>query len=330
MNEFIRSPKSSKSKLLANINRGLKLTANGKGLKELNILINWKNSIQLMLNQVSEDNPAKLSDLKRKQFPMSMNDDMQRVNPYLKDDQSFTINCAYCSAAYDLRRRGFDVEADDYHNNADIDSSINSIFEIYSWWTHKNTVPFYSNKELKQKRFDELYPGYRFMSASDYSCSDIEAELISQGNNARGQISLMWTFGGAHSLIYEVLNGKVILRDCQHSKIRHLGEYYGYLDRLYYFRTDNEEPTERILKCVKNKLFDTTCPKDNDYALLSLDSLASQFRINNFAVTRYKTFIKVHLKQNSLCYLLIYQNGSIKYINAIEHERKSSWKNTRK
>lgn len=330
MNEFIRSPKNSKSRLLANVNKGIKTTVYDKGLKELNILIDWKNSIQLMINQISEQNPSSLLNLKRKLKLMSMDDDMLRVNPYLKDDRTFTINCAYCSAAYDLRRRGFDVEADDYHNDATLDASINSIFEIYSWWTHKNAIPFFKNNELKQKQLDKLYPGYRFISASNYSCSDIENEILSQGENARGLISLMWTFGGSHSLIYEVKNHKVLLRDCQHSKIKSLKDYYSYLDRLYYFRTDNEEPTDRILKCVKNKLFDTTCPKDSGYPLLSLDSLANRFRSNNFAVTKYKNYIKVYLHQNSIYYLLIHETGSIEYVNAIEHERKSSWKNTRK
>lgn len=65
--------------------------------------------------------------------------------------------------------------------------------------------------------------------------------LKEQGDGARGSLLLAWGYGGGHSVAYEVVGKKVILRDCQHNeKIKNpeklisecLGTMYARLDNL--------------------------------------------------------------------------------------------------
>lgn len=323
------------------ISSDIKPTLDKNTVKSLSVLNDWRDGIKQMLKQVTRPNPPTFKALKHKQTEMSKDEDMARVNPYLNEDKSFTINCAYCTAAYDLRRRGYDVEADDYHDGTEPDEGYNNLIETYTWYTHNNakkiTNPvekflkkvgggykFLTDKsmtetEKNQYLMDTEYPGVKvFFKQDSYTASYIEKEILKQGNGASGRLDLGWTNGSGHSVVYEVENNEVIIRDCQHNKKLKLEDYYQYADYVYYFRTDNEEPTSKILNSVKNKNADTKCPGDNGGSKTTPSALADKYEEAGYKV-HYTNIdgeygYKVYLSDDT--YLIIDPDtGATKYVN---------------
>lgn len=321
--DFTQFHLTKKKILLNNINKSISGQIYKDGIKELNILLDWKKSVNEMVNQISKPNPSSFNDLKSKSRIMTRDEDMKRVNPYFKDDSAFIINCAYCSATYDLRRRGYDVEADDYHiDYFRPDEKENNIYEIYSWWTHRNsfTRVLTPDTNAKQILFNKYYPGYKFFNMSEFNSDELERILLLQGDGARGELSLVWTKGGAHSVIYEIQNGEVLLRDCQVCKVLRLRDYTDYSNKVFYFRTDNEEPTDRILNCVKNKNLDTLSLSNDGIARSFTDKLIREYRENGFDVNRDGDEIIVFLDSGHGKYLMININGTAKFVNAISNK----------
>lgn len=118
-------------------------------------------------------------------------DDMKNINPGLADQKNMgaRMNCTMCSAAYELRRRGYDVEANySILGRKDKDST--------SWFN-------LNSKEI---------PRYK-----DYG--SFERSLQSQPDGSRGMILAgCGSFDSGHSMVWEKVNGKVIVRDCQSGK----------------------------------------------------------------------------------------------------------------
>lgn len=145
----------------------------------------------------------------------------------------YTQNCAYCTLAYDMRQRGYNVEASSVSQD-----TANTEEVIESW-----------------------YKGGEFTHASSTNPKDIEKEILENNpEGSRGQFCCFWSGGGGHSLVYEVKGGEVWIRDCQVGRKMKLKNYnmsqYFTKDRHYrpmFMRTDNLELTDRSLVGVKNR-----------------------------------------------------------------------------
>lgn len=160
-----------------------------------------------------------------------INTDYNKTLYNLTRQYAWSNNCAHCTAAYELRRRGYDVEAAPaYYTTA------NTIDEIKSW---------YKDPQPKTAMFDN--------SSAKASAMLVEKDLLKQGNGARGQMCMYWRGGGGHSVAYEVKNNKVYLVDCQTNQTLKTEEYFQYASGCVYFRTDNLELSDNILKTVRNK-----------------------------------------------------------------------------
>ena len=310
---FIVSPIARNEEILKKLDKSIQMPIYANRTNELDIIIKWRKSIQEMVNQVKSNNPSSLNDLKMKKRKMSIFEDMRRVNPYFRDDRSFTINCAYCAAVYDLRRRGYDVEADDYHfESLRQDERNNSIYEIYSWWTHfnaKNRTRILSDTLDKQRKFDILYPGYKYFNTSEFTADEIERIMLAQGSGARGIFIVDWSFGGAHAVAYEIRNDYVLLIDSQVAKTYSLFDLVSRSKKLFYFRTDNEAPTDRILLCLKNKKVDSH--------ISSRDFLINEFRKLGYKVFVFYDKIRVLLDPQGGKYFLIFYDGFVKYVDEV-------------
>ena len=145
------------------------------------------------------------------------------------DNIGYATNCAYCTVAYEMRQRGYDVEAS------------SAGFETCN--THEVIQSWYENGKY------EMLPKYTDMYT-------IEKEILkNSGENSRGCFVVDWTIAGGHSMVYEVENGVVYIRDCQINKKYKLIEYPDakYIDRAFYMRTDNLNLTDAALVAVKNR-----------------------------------------------------------------------------
>lgn len=131
---------------------------------------------------------------------MSKEDDLKRVNPLVYNfDKATKNNCMLCTTAYDIRRRGYDVEAGIARYGYDY-------ADVKKW---------YPNAELKQvKGYNE-----KGKLSTPHMIENLKSEIAKQPEGARGNIMVQWKGGqGGHSMIYEVQNGQMVIMDAQVNK----------------------------------------------------------------------------------------------------------------
>ena len=232
-------------------------------------------------DQMNASNPSSFKDLKKKTKEYTAEEDMDYVNPYYDESGSaWTENCAYCTAAYELRRRGYDVEANSspYTNG----NEPNTVHEIVKWYDGIERVDEFKEADLIVQLYEGSITNAEYISklyngtVSAYmvdptsrqdvktKTNDIKKEILKQGEGARGQFMTYWYNGGGHSIVYEVVNGDVILRDTQTNDIVNVESYVSRSEEIMFFRTDDKELTDEILKTVKNKKKQTKSDK-NDF-----------------------------------------------------------------
>lgn len=145
-----------------------------------------------------------------KKEPSTEKEDMARVNPGVHDLNTNTKNnCMMCTTAYDLRRRGYDVAAN---------KTTKGFFtEKINDWYPDAKIEAIGKKARTYKQLKQLRKENRKGGNKELVANTIEA-LKKQGEGARGNLCVQWAAGGGHSVVYEVKNGEVILRDCQVNK----------------------------------------------------------------------------------------------------------------
>ena len=184
----------------------------------------------------------KLPGLNLKTSATTLDEDQKLINPNYSPDSKYDENCAFCSIAYDLRRRGYDVvakpEITKYGNSGTTNLSNVDMAKLYN--TEPTSVSYLADKH-----------GYSndFVGQSKAT----EAEILSYGEGATGFLNVSWSSGGGHSVAWEVENGKVVVRDCQTNKkheIVNLVIRSNYADIV---RTDNAQPSDEVLQYVENR-----------------------------------------------------------------------------
>lgn len=159
----------------------------------------------------------------------SIEDDLPLCNPnYHTGGRLYHSNCGYCSVAYDMRRRGFDVEA--------MPKDGLLAYEWIRLW--KGFKPH----GVKAKR-------------KNTALAEMTEEIQSWGEGARGAVLVVWDGRSwGHFFNVEVVNGKAVFTDGQNGKS---GEYVAnYFNRvkpsaILYGRIDNLELSDKITEAVK-------------------------------------------------------------------------------
>lgn len=177
-------------------------------------------------------------------------EDQAVINPdYDPDSYAYSMNCAYCTAAYELRQRGYDVEAAPANQ-----FTANTLEEIESWYKGAESVGF-ETVDIDTYERTESAKGAEvaFAEAEKKAAKAVEQQLRECGDGARGQFLLHWYGGGGHSMVWEVEGNDVVVRDSQTNEIVDMTEYFGYANSGYYIRTDNVELSDNILKAVRQR-----------------------------------------------------------------------------
>lgn len=177
-------------------------------------------------------------DLVRKSSTTSREEDMAAVNP-----SGNRMNCSYCTFAYEMRRRGYDVMAAD-------DGYPKTL--MYA----NRMEEYYVDGDGKTVGTSDIISSYNKRHAAKKSSSTlttkmIEEELLQHGEGARGQIGVGWKAGSGHALNWEIENNKVVIRDSQVNTVGSIDDYIDRIDSFYYLRTDNLELKPEALKFVK-------------------------------------------------------------------------------
>lgn len=215
--------------------------------REDRIRDDWKNDdtmkVRATPKRTSEN--SKFMDLNIKTEELPPLADQRLTNPnYDPTNYAYSYNCSYCTTAYDMRRRGYDVEAAPIKKTDDTP-------------TYREVTSWYEGAVLRTSR--DLIDDYNLKtnSSGQVKVSDVtkamEREMVNYGEGARGHLCLAWSNGGGHDVIWEVEHGKVVIRDCQINKT---GDLYDYLQRCRnanYFRSDNLEFSDEARRVVVNR-----------------------------------------------------------------------------
>ena len=123
--------------------------------------------------------------------------DLAAVNPgFMNMNTNTKNNCMLCTTTYEMRRRGYDV-------TAQLDSVGYGFADLKRWFPKAQIE--------RTSRFDENGKALKSKEYIDKTMNN----LLKQGDGARGNMMVLFSTGGAHSIFYEVQNGKVIFMDGQ-------------------------------------------------------------------------------------------------------------------
>ena len=193
--------------------------------------------------QVALTTPKSFSELKKIDKEQTDDEHQKAINPDYEygTKYDYSMNCSFCTAAYDLRKRGYDVEA-----NPISLSEAYTIEDICTWYKGAESVSrsqVASNYKIHSESIGET------INPTDM----LKYELARHGDGARGHLALYWSNGGGHDVIWEVKNGEVMIRDCQTGNVSRTFSELSYASDYAYVRTDNLEPTEEVLRTVRNR-----------------------------------------------------------------------------
>lgn len=172
-----------------------------------------------------------LPDFKQKTSVMSQNDDMAACNRQYSKGGVYKNNCISCALAYDMRRRGYDVEA----MPIDTTSAVNGSLPVQ--------LGFYKGEKLET---------FEVPSNLDTAIKQFTKNVVRYGNGSRGILRIRWKNGDGHAAVWEVNNSSVIVRDPQNNTVVDLLDYVRRAKTFYYFRTDNLELTNKVTEFVRN------------------------------------------------------------------------------
>lgn len=171
-----------------------------------------------------------LTDAKGK--PQSAEDAMRKVNPhYGEDGKAYTENCQRCVIAYELQRRGFDVEATAFDG-----------FGKDSKSRHWQSALAMKPEELGAKKRTEVL-------------SKIYDKAQEWGDGSRGILYVAWTRGGAHVVNVEYKKGAVQILDPQSGKYVDWDNYSQRIkaSSVTMYRTDNVPVSRYAMDLVKKR-----------------------------------------------------------------------------
>jgi len=209
------------SQLSRNEKYSLKVAAKDQGVR-------IQRDSKITYGDITQDpNFDKKSGLLLQTHTLSYSDDAKAVNPRAKNaslfhnNSGYFVNCTHCTAAYDLRRRGYDVAAASASGGGEEASVIHKMYKnaeikkVQPIVSSKNYTDMYADKVDNQKLtalFMESYNhawslnGKRAREYRD-ACKKQGAAILKEcesfGPNARGNVCLRIACAGGHSLAFE-------------------------------------------------------------------------------------------------------------------------------
>ena len=158
-----------------------------------------------------------------KKKEMSPEKDLALVNKGW-GDKGTTNNCLFCSAAYELRRRGYDVQAE-------ISEDGNSAFKMEKYFKNAKMDKFFGDQETVAAK--DL-----FGSKRQENIDTIKNKIAEMPDGARGYLGLSWgrtirtssvnmgpIFVGGHATTWEKVNGQIVIREAQSGRTEPFDSY---------------------------------------------------------------------------------------------------------
>lgn len=176
--------------------------------------------------------------------------DVKAVNPEYKNDTTgeYSHNCIECTLAYEMRRRGYDVEAiPDLNGESDATEDNWYIEDVYK------DVYSEENKHFIRDYLGEEIEAYlpNDEQATEHIKNSIKEEYGSELSDARGSASIYWKNGGGHSFVWEMTDDNLRFYDCQTGQEISITDYTSKAEYFYFVRTDNLTLTEYAMNYVR-------------------------------------------------------------------------------
>lgn len=164
----------------------------------------------------------------------SKKEDAMAVNPaYMDFSDNTKNNCMLCTAAYDMRRRGYDVLA----KKAAFGYQPDYVKRLYP-----------KAVEIKPEQTVTKNDGTTAVSRKLMK-ENTRNIILSQGDNARGNLIVTWKKSDtSHSMAYEVENGDIKLYDAQSGKTLDLDKVLNKSQECSLFRLDNVDFNKKTIK----------------------------------------------------------------------------------
>lgn len=165
-----------------------------------------------------------------------INENAAKSNPaYHSGNPAYRQNCQRCVAAYEMRRRGYDVIAKPAIIGAD--EKLSTKDPLYKCW--KNI--------FEGAKFD-IHTGF------DGGKASIIDQMDTWPDGAVAEVRVMWKTSGAHVFVAEKVNGGVRFIDPQNGDLN-CENYFtdAVIGATMIARIDNLRPTNLITECIKNR-----------------------------------------------------------------------------
>lgn len=156
-------------------------------------------------------------------------------NEFLKlynKNYGYLNNCANCTLTYDLRRRGYDVDAPWNHMGTDMDT-------ITDWYKMD------PEKDVEYWESDNKHNDWQPFTKEE-SAEIVQSMTEQYPEGAYGHFVIYWSGGGAHDCVWSKENGKIIIRDCQSGEIVNPHKYLQKSYEVSYFRADDKELSDLV------------------------------------------------------------------------------------
>lgn len=139
------------------------------------------------------------------------------------------MNCRRATFAYEMRRRGFDVQATRTSNGRGQDAS--GIFNVLQPEGSNPVNPgrggiatrllleARAKKKGAETPFTESFKEAGFIGKNKVNPNQLWGALSKNPNGARGELGVKWAFGGGHSVAWEIVNNKPVVFDTQTGKV---------------------------------------------------------------------------------------------------------------
>lgn len=198
-----------------------------------------------LLEDLKQYNPLGWLPLKKE--ATTIDEDMEDINEnYDPRNPNTSMNCAYCTLAMDLRRRGYDVEA--IEEVSDITAS--TILDFYKAPQAELDAVGGDRDRWERDRIHIEYDSGGSLTR-DEAVNSMNKTLASYGEGARGHIVFYWTKGSAHSIYWEVENGQPVYRDTQLNRVIDIYDYVGRSRTVAHLRLDDLIPNKTMFGHVK-------------------------------------------------------------------------------
>lgn len=151
------------------------------------------------------------------------------TNPHFGEGIEWQLNCQRCVYAYEMNRRGYDVEAKPYI----IDGRDNAA----EHWQHI----------MKKQTWEKI--------TSHDAINEMAKKMHDWGDGARAVVYVAWKSGSAHVFVAEQMGGQTRYVDPQIGCYVNIGEYVANAaeGRTEISRIDNLKPSPRIEQYVKKR-----------------------------------------------------------------------------